>query len=335
MKRLLFLLLVCSALMSFGQSKNVRNFTKLPPAEDDSFPALNSGEKLVTLQDMVNYIDSVLADVSLYTHNGTIPADTTRIGILGADGSLIFADTTGYNYYCQGKYFMLPNPGIGGYTLYAMDGIKQYKAYIGNAGLELFDATHGAQIVANSVLLANTQTFDFNTNNSTGFYAKHQLGTQTQESAWFYDGQGDGQFIQIGLNYTGADVGFRLKPYDVGLGYRFRGAHTFRIDDTLTNTILDIEGNGDVTWDLGNSNNMTFTDIPADNTVTSVVGLTGSNMIRETSIDEAFPRRLNTTQRDALTPSAGTTIYCTDCTATDASTGVVQTYNGSTWKNHW
>jgi hypothetical protein len=34
-------------------------------------------------------------------------------------------------------------------------------------------------------------------------------------------------------------------------------------------------------------------------------------------------------------PATGLTIYCTDCTATDGSTGVTQTYNGSTWKNYW
>lgn len=32
---------------------------------------------------------------------------------------------------------------------------------------------------------------------------------------------------------------------------------------------------------------------------------------------------------------SGLTIYCTDCTATDSSTGVMQTWNGSTWKNNW
>jgi hypothetical protein len=32
---------------------------------------------------------------------------------------------------------------------------------------------------------------------------------------------------------------------------------------------------------------------------------------------------------------AGTMIFCTDCTATDASTGVMQVYNGTTWKNAW
>jgi hypothetical protein len=31
----------------------------------------------------------------------------------------------------------------------------------------------------------------------------------------------------------------------------------------------------------------------------------------------------------------GDTIMCSNCTATDGSTGVLQTYNGTTWKNHW
>lgn len=47
------------------------------------------------------------------------------------------------------------------------------------------------------------------------------------------------------------------------------------------------------------------------------------------------PAQYTTTARNALLPSAGWTIYCTDATANDASTGVMQTYNGSTWKNHW
>lgn len=49
-----------------------------------------------------------------------------------------------------------------------------------------------------------------------------------------------------------------------------------------------------------------------------------------------LPPRMTSTQRDAISsPTAGSTIYCSNCTATDASTGVTQTYNGSTWKNHW
>lgn len=55
-----------------------------------------------------------------------------------------------------------------------------------------------------------------------------------------------------------------------------------------------------------------------------------------TSTTRGFlPPRMTTAQRNAITAVAGLTVYCTDCTATDASTGVMQTYNGSTWKNYW
>jgi len=49
-----------------------------------------------------------------------------------------------------------------------------------------------------------------------------------------------------------------------------------------------------------------------------------------------LPPRMTTTQRNAISsPATGLTLYCTDCTATDSSTGVQQVYNGSTWKNAW
>lgn len=43
-----------------------------------------------------------------------------------------------------------------------------------------------------------------------------------------------------------------------------------------------------------------------------------------------------TTQRNAIpTPATGYVIYNTDATATDGSTGCMQIFNGSTWKNAW
>ena len=49
-----------------------------------------------------------------------------------------------------------------------------------------------------------------------------------------------------------------------------------------------------------------------------------------------LPPRMTTAQRNAVSsPATGLTLFCTDCTATDASTGVMQVYNGSTWKNAW
>lgn len=49
-----------------------------------------------------------------------------------------------------------------------------------------------------------------------------------------------------------------------------------------------------------------------------------------------LPPRMTTAQRNAIaSPATGLTLFCTDCTATDASTGVMQSYNGATWKNYW
>ena len=47
-------------------------------------------------------------------------------------------------------------------------------------------------------------------------------------------------------------------------------------------------------------------------------------------------RSYTSTVRNAIVGiQAGDTIFCTDCTANDSSTGVLQTYNGSSWKNLW
>lgn len=49
-----------------------------------------------------------------------------------------------------------------------------------------------------------------------------------------------------------------------------------------------------------------------------------------------LPPRMTSAQRDAISsPAAGLTLYCTDCTATDSSAGVLQVWNGSSWKNAW
>ena len=64
---------------------------------------------------------------------------------------------------------------------------------------------------------------------------------------------------------------------------------------------------------------------------------TTSAAVEVSSTTQGFlPPRLTTVQRDAIaSPVAGLTIYCTDATATDGSTGVMQTYNGTAWKNNW
>lgn len=59
------------------------------------------------------------------------------------------------------------------------------------------------------------------------------------------------------------------------------------------------------------------------------------NMLINSTAGAFYPPRMTETERDAISPDPGATIYCADCTATDASTGVIQVYNGSAWKNSW
>lgn len=54
-----------------------------------------------------------------------------------------------------------------------------------------------------------------------------------------------------------------------------------------------------------------------------------------TLFSKPFPP-MTTAQRNAISsPAAGDGVYCSDCTASDASTGVITIYNGATWKNAW
>ncbi len=45
--------------------------------------------------------------------------------------------------------------------------------------------------------------------------------------------------------------------------------------------------------------------------------------------------RMTTAQRNAITGINGMEIFCTDCIATDGSTGVSQTFSSSSWRNHY
>jgi hypothetical protein len=64
---------------------------------------------------------------------------------------------------------------------------------------------------------------------------------------------------------------------------------------------------------------------------------TASAVLDVQSTTKGFlPPRMTTANRNAIaSPAAGLIIFCTDCTATDGSTGVSQTYSSSAWKNHY
>ena len=97
----------------------------------------------------------------------------------------------------------------------------------------------------------------------------------------------------------------------------------------------------------GNKVKITFGEVGDAAAITAVpattnigIGTTSpssSAQLEVSSTSKGFlPPRMTQAQRNAISgPAAGLTVYCTDCTATDGSTGATQTYNGSTWKNCW
>lgn len=109
------------------------------------------------------------------------------------------------------------------------------------------------------------------------------------------------------------------------------GAYTANSTGTATNQL----------W-IDNSNTSTpliggdFTNNSVGiNTAPGSISPSAALEITSTTQGVLFPR-MTASQRGAISsPATGLTIYCTDCTATDSSTGVMQTYNGSAWKNNW
>ncbi|MCF8460485.1 MAG: hypothetical protein K9G46_07155 [Flavobacteriales bacterium] len=100
-------------------------------------------------------------------------------------------------------------------------------------------------------------------------------------------------------------------------------------DDLDTNSaILTVLGDS-----VGNSDGLIFE--VKSKTTDVIFKISESGVTMPTTTIAFTPTVLTTTQRNALTAIAGMFIYCSDCTATDASTGVNQTYTGMTWKNHW
>lgn len=65
-------------------------------------------------------------------------------------------------------------------------------------------------------------------------------------------------------------------------------------------------------------------------------GVSGNGRVFVSGGDGFVFPSLTNSQVSALTGlTPGQTVFCSDCTATDASTGVLQIWNGSKWKNCW
>lgn len=139
-----------------------------------------------------------------------------------------------------------------------------------------------------------------------------------------WNGNGDYKGIRVNEGQTGGSI-YIDYAYGKGIGLPGgSGASQGRIawttfGDNFQNSSAFIVGTPDGTG-IG------IGVVPVNGT-TAIVDITSTTK-------GLLPPRMTTTQRNAISsPATWLMLVCTDCTATDGSTGVLQIYNGSVWKN--
>ena len=143
----------------------------------------------------------------------------------------------------------------------------------------------------------------------------------------------------MGMELEDADGGSAISVYDdfgsspgVGFTVYSTGGETAELSASATSVLLRAVSSGSG-YDRYIDINSSYIKIYGKNS--EHVQIDNSGLKMNSTTKGFIPSNMTTTERNAMTPEAGETIYCTDCTANDSSTGVLQTYNGTTWKNHW
>lgn len=152
------------------------------------------------------------------------------------------------------------------------------------------------------------------------------------------DGSSGSILITIGESINGTGGGFRENAGDgttQGGGFAlFAGNSSAGVGGNfdLTAGASGLGDGGNFNMTAGNSADANGGDI----NLTAGGGPTRDGRVVIASQGGLKNVAINTTARNALVGvDAGTTIFCTNATATDGSKGVLQTWNGSEWKNHW
>ncbi len=176
----------------------------------------------------------------------------------------------------------------------------------------------------------------------TGFTSGGGIGTipngtvavsETPEFVFTHDGS------QIEMKYE-TPSGAGLLQYLVNVnnrGVRIRSgdddagtSNEFTMDASSGSFSSDGSGSA-ITFSATNGAVISF-DVPG------VVGLSinsSDNTLRFTGLGAIMANMDISTRNAMASPQIGQTIFCTDATATDSSTGVMQVWNGATWKNAW
>ncbi|MBK9329044.1 MAG: hypothetical protein IPM95_06965 [Sphingobacteriales bacterium] len=297
------------------------------------------------------YTDSTLTGAPTITQGGTLKVDTTRMAtrnylnavLTGKVNFSTLADSTA----ALRMIRKVDTTWIGFNS--SRDSILQY-SYIngilqriplkrdsvtfsgwsttGNSGLS------GGYPGTNFIGTTDNQNVAFKRNNvwMGGFYSDgFKIGT----------GPGDNKFIEAQGNTTGNQAtGNSFVGYGNFLTYSTNNYGLIHFNGSSKQMAFGIGTDGITRLATGTSGGtgvlMQFTDDQSGTGGVSIGGNveTSAKLTVTSSAKGVLISRMTSTERDAIaSPDNWLMIICTNCTATDGSTGVLQIWNGTTWKN--
>lgn len=286
-----------------------------------SISGAGSNEKLPTTKAVVDYLTAGFVPIGYYSEGTGIDITGGVITNTAPDQTVTMTDGTGIDVTGTYPNFTFTNTSpnivqtlsIAGQDLTLSNGGGTVEIPAGANGALGTGFTSGGGIgtIPNgTVAVSETPEFVFT----------HD-GSQIEMK---YETPSGAGLLQYLVNVNNRGVRIRSGDDDAGT------SNEFTMDASSGSFSSDGSGSA-ITFSATNGAVISF-DVPG------VVGLSinsSDNTLRFTGLGAIMANMDISTRNAMASPQIGQTIFCTDATATDSSTGVMQVYNGSVWKNCW